>query len=375
MSGLPWKALSAALLMIAGCSQTGNEDDPSSNSAQTEAAGSNSAQSSSTAQAPSQKEPAPRPPENPAEEQLQSDIRSLAKSFDGSIGIAVRDLRSDWTAHSDGQEMFPQQSVSKLWVAIAALDQVDRGQLDLSEKVTLRREDLTLFYQPIRRLILRGENGYTTTLEDLLQRAIARSDNTANDFLLRRIGGPEAVRAMLRSKGLGGIRFGAGERELQSEIAGLEWKPDYSTDRGFFEARRDVPTEKRRVAFEAYIEDPMDGATPVGIVNALAKLKQGKLLSPESTERLLSVMERTKSGPRRLKGGLQPGWSIAHKTGTGQEFRGSQAGYNDVGLLTSPDGRNYSVAVLIGRTSQPVPTRMSLMQDVTRAVIDYDARR
>ena len=271
-------------------------------------------------------------------------------------------------------EMFPQQSVSKLWVALAVLEQVDRGELDLSTQVTLRPDDLTLFYQPIRPLVLR-DGGYTTTLGDLLERAIARSDNTANDFLLWHIGGPQVVRSVLRNKGLHGIRFGPGERALQSEIAGLEWKQEYSRGRGFFRARREVPAERRRAAFEDYVEDPMDGATPIGMAEALARLKQGDLLSASSTERLLSIMSRTKSGPQRLKGGLQGGWSIGHKTGTGQEFQGSQAGYNDVGLLTSPAGRTYSVAVLIGRTDRSTPTKMNLMQDVTAAIIDYDERR
>ena len=40
-------------------------------------------------------------------------------------------------------------------------------------------------------------------------------------------------------------------------------------------------------------------------------------------------------------------------------------------LVTSPDGRSYAVAVMIGRTSTPLPTRMALMQNVTRAAIDY----
>ena len=66
------------------------------------------------------------------------------------------------------------------------------------------------------------------------------------------------------------------------------------------------------------------------------------------------------------------GWRIAHKTGTGQVFGSTQAGYNDIGILTSPEGRTYAVAVLIGRTSRPVPERMQLMQNVTRAVIDFD---
>ena len=104
-------------------------------------------------------------------------------------------------------------------------------------------------------------------------------------------------------------------------------------------------------------------------MNALARLKRGELLSPESTRRLLKVMGQTKTGANRLKGGLKPGWSLSHKTGTGQVLGSQQAGYNDVGILTAPDGRSYSVVVMIKLTGTPLPTRMKLMNDVVKAVI------
>jgi beta-lactamase class A len=111
------------------------------------------------------------------------------------------------------------------------------------------------------------------------------------------------------------------------------------------------------------------GAAPSAIVNALARLKRGELLSPLSTQRLLYIMSNTHTGPNRLKGGLQPGWTLNHKTGTGQELGGSQAGYNDIGILTAPDGKSYAVAVMIKLTSVPLPVRMTLMNNVVRAVI------
>jgi beta-lactamase class A len=75
-----------------------------------------------------------------------------------------------------------------------------------------------------------------------------------------------------------------------------------------------------------------------------------------------------------LKGGLQAGWTLNHKTGTGQELGGVQTGYNDIGILTAPDGRSYAVAVMIKRTTTPLPVRMTLMSNVTRAVIEQHDR-
>ena len=304
-----------------------------------------------------------------AERDLDARVRELGRSFDGEVGIAVRDIDGGWATNWHGDRFYPQQSVSKFWVAITALQRADAGQLDLDERVTVTRRDLTLFHQPIAGQI--GENGYTTTLGDLMFRALTQSDNTCNDIVMRHAGGPGAVRAMLQRNRLDGIRFGPGERLLQAGIAGLQWQPAFSEGNAFFAARNAVPLERRRAAFERYVDDPVDGATPNGITNGLARLQRGELLSPESTRRLLSIMAQTHTGPNRLRGGLAAGWTISHKTGTGQVLGSEQAGYNDIGILHAPDGHNYALAVMIGRTSTPLATRMALMQEVVRAAIAY----
>lgn len=314
--------------------------------------------------------PAATAQESAARRILESQVRALGQAFNGDIGIAVRDVQSGWTTSFDGDTFFPQQSVSKFWVALTAFDRADRGELSLSAPVTVRREDVTLFHQPIKAQI--GASGYSTTLGDLVFRAITQSDNTCNDFVLWKAGGPDAVRAFLRSRGIDGIRFGPGERLLQSRIAGIEWQQSWAYNGGFYKARSALPLSARRAAFERYIANPMDGATPNGIVDALARLKRGELLSAASTQKLLSIMGNTKTGAQRLKGGLAPGWHLSHKTGTGQVLGGEQAGYNDIGILTGPDGRSYAVAVMIRRTSAPLGQRMAAMQSTVRAVISFD---
>jgi beta-lactamase class A len=302
-----------------------------------------------------------------APQYLRDRIDALGKAFDGQVGIAVRSVDEGWATGWRENDLYPQQSVSKLWVAITALDAADKGKVDLDKTVSLDRSDLTLFHQPIAAKILGG--GYSTTLNDLMFKAITTSDNTANDKLMRSVGGPDAVRKMISAKHLGSIRFYNGERALQSKIAGLIWSPSYSIGTAFWDARKALPYAVRKAAFYSYVKDPYDGASPAAITAALAKLKRGELLSKESTRRLLYIMGNTHTGPNRLRGGLQPGWTISHKTGTGQELGALQAGYNDIGILTAPDGRSYTVAVMIKLTSVPLPTRMKLMNNVVGAII------
>ena len=302
---------------------------------------------------------------------LDSQIDALGRQFDGDIGIAVQDVETGELAEYDGRTFFPQQSVSKFWVALTALDAHDQGRRNLAANIVLTQTDLTLFHQPIAAEI-RAAGRYSATLEALLTRALQQSDNTCNDAVLRQVGGPQAVLDFLASKGIDGVRFGPGERLMQSRIAGLTWRQEYSLGNAFYKARNNVPVSQRRAAFDAYIDNPVDGAQPVAIVNALSRLSRGELLSPASTQRLLNIMSHTRTGPQRLKGGLAAGWNLAHKTGTGQQLGAFQTGYNDIGILTSPTGRSYAVAVMIRRTSTPMWSRMLVMQNVARAVIDYD---
>jgi beta-lactamase class A len=295
-------------------------------------------------------------------------IPELGQGFNGQVGIAVKSIDDGWSTGWKANELYPQQSVSKLWVAITAMDAVDKGKVSLDQPVTLTRDDLTLFHQPIAEEVLKA-GSFTTTLGDLMLREITQSDNTANDKLMRSVGGPDAVRAVIKAKHLGPIRFDDGERALQSKIAGLSWKPEYSIGHAFFDARDALPPEARKAAFERYVANPYDGAAPSAIVNALARLKRGELLSPASTQYLLDIMSHTVTGANRLKGGLAPGWVLNHKTGTGQVLGDAQAGYNDIGILTAPDGKSYAVAVMIRLTSMPLPVRMELMNNVVRAVI------
>jgi beta-lactamase class A len=308
---------------------------------------------------------APKPPQA-----LAATIHSLADQFGGRVGIAVQSVNDGWTAQSHGDLHLPQQSVSKMWVAITMLDLRDQGKLHLSDPITITMNDLTLFHQPVASLV-KGD-GYHTTLGQLEFRALTTSDNTANDRILNYVGGPQAVRAMIARKNLGEIRFGPGERLLQSATAGLTWQPSYSLGDAFEQARDRLPMATREAAFDAYVADPMDGAEPDAIVDALARLVKGQLLSPESTKWLLDTMHDSRTGWARLRRVLPADWEIMHKTGTGQDLERRTAGFNDVGILTAPDGRQYTVAVMIGDGEKSERDRQKLIQDVASAVIADD---
>ncbi len=319
--------------------------------------------------APARSAPRYTPPaaRNAIGPQLEQHIFEKWRSFPGKTGIAVERIDGGGIAGRRLDDMFPQQSVSKLWVALTVLDQVDQGRLRLDQQVTVGYDDFTMFISQVKRRAER-QGPVTESVRNLLELSITRSDNTANDKLMWLAGGPQAVRSTLAAKGLNNIRFGPGERELQSSIAGFSWKQEYGPGNNWFSARRKVPSATRRAALNRYLANPVDGATPRAMVDALGRLAREELLSLSSTQMLLGMMERVRSGPKRLKAGVPSYWRFGHKTGTGQNFAGVATGYNDVGIMTAPDGTRYAVAVLLADTTASVPQRMSLMQSISRAV-------
>jgi beta-lactamase class A len=298
---------------------------------------------------------------------LARKIEALGQSFDGRVGIVVQSVQDGWSVSHSGGAIFPQQSVSKLWVAATVMGQVDAGKLRLSDALTLTAKDLTIFHQPIRKRI--GDGHYTASIAELLDLAMTQSDNTANDVLFRKVGGQEGVGRFLESHDLDEIAIGPGEKILQTKAAGMTWDDRFSYGRTFWHVRETVPLDVRAKAIGDYVTNPPDAATPFAIARALARLQRGELLSPGSSATLLDLMRRSRTGPDRLRAGLSPGWTLAHKTGTGQVLGYYATAYNDVGILSSPAGKHYVLVVLIASTQQSVPVRQALMAEVTRAVI------
>lgn len=315
---------------------------------------------------------AARPETPPAPATLQRQITALGEGFDGDVGIVVQSLDDDWIAQHEGARILPQQSLSKLWVAATLLDQVDEGLVSLDRSVTLTRDELSIFHQPIREKIL-AQGSYTTTIGDLLRRAMTQSDNAANAALFGQVGGQAGVMRFLESRGLSDITMATSEIDLQMSIVGMEWDERYSYGLTFWEEREKLSFAVRAATMGQYLAAPPDGATPLAIAKGLAALQSGQLLSPASTALLVDLMAQSKTGPKRLRGGLRDGWTLPHKTGTGQVLQELATAYNDIGILTSPHGRRYAVVVMIGATNRPVPDRQELMQAVTRAVIDCDS--
>lgn len=300
--------------------------------------------------------------------QLHTALDQATRGFDGRVGVCVQDATG--ATCINGSQRFPLQSIMKLLVGLAVMDAADHHRLHLPDGVTVRTEDLSVGVQPLAKLIT--QDGFRTTLDDLVRRSIVDSDSAAADFLIARLGGATGVQAVLDRNGLSGVRFDRDERHLQTETLGLEWRPEFLDPAAFERAVTAVSDDARDAAFRAYQQDLRDTATPAGMAALLTSLGEGELLSTPSTKRLLDIMSQTVTFPDRLKAGLAPGWELAHKTGTSGTWRGVTAATNDVGILKAPDGRLISIVVFIADSRAAAADRAALMASITRMTIQHD---
>lgn len=297
--------------------------------------------------------------------------KEVARIADGlgpaTLGVGLMNMESGeaWTFH--GERPFPMQSVFKAPLAAATFAEIDAGRLSLNEGLTLKDTDLSPPYSAIADTWPQRRD---YTVGELLVAAVERSDNTAADVLMKRIGGPGAVSAWLVSKKIDEVRVDRYERELQPEIVGLtSFRPSWRGEVNYVSVLQRVPAAARQAAMRRYLADPRDTATPRGMLMFLQQLDSGQLLAPASTRLLIKMMQETPSAPNRLKAALPAGAVLAHKTGTARTDLGVNPAVNDVGIVTLADKRSYAIAVFLSGTTLDEAGRDAAIASVGRAVL------
>jgi beta-lactamase class A len=270
---------------------------------------------------------------------LAERFAELAKTSGGRVGIAVQAVDGGDLQELNGNERFPMQSVYKLPIAMAVLDQVEQKTLTLNQKITLRASDMAGvgFHSPLRDRYPNG--GIDVSLRDLIRAAIVDSDGVASDALFTAVGGGRRVTAYLRGLGIRDMDVVTTEREMFND--------------------RTRMTQYR------------NACTPRAAVALLRALDAGRGVSPAARELLLKDLADSVPGARRLKGRLPPGTVVAHKTGTDATAGGLTRATNDIGIITLPDGRHLAVAVFVKDSTADEPAREGTIAMAAR--LAYDA--
>src|SRR6185369_11642866 len=261
--------------------------------------------------------------------------REVASRTDGVVGVAALHLSSGDRVSLRGDERFPLASVCKVPIALNILAMVDEGKWRLDDLIDIQAQDV---WTGVSDIAERWPERKRYSVDELLARMVARSDNTAVETLWRVGGGFPAMTLRFRQWRLHGIRIDRSERECALNASGVQRIPSVEqwTPGMVDELAAQIPPESRLAAMRRFLADRRDTATPDATVKLLKGLYRGDLLSRSSTARLIQIMEGTSTGRARLRGLLPPGTIVAHKSGTTASPQGLNGATNDVGVVTLP---------------------------------------
>lgn len=251
-------------------------------------------------------------------------FRKLEEANGGRLGVAVLNTATGERSTYRSDERFPMCSTFKFLLVSAVLRRVDRHQEVLDRAVAIPPKPL-LSNSPLTEPRADG----AMTVAALCQAVMTRSDNTAANLLLERIGGPPGITNFSRSIGDRVTRLDRTELSLNESLAG----------------------------------DPRDTTSPGAMVSDLKSVLFGNVLTATSRDRLTLWMEASLTGLDRLRATWPKSWRAADKTGSNGQHTA-----NDIAVLWPPDRSPIIITAYITQCEGPESKRATMLAEIGRAV-------
>jgi beta-lactamase class A len=272
---------------------------------------------------------------------LQQEIERIDRESPGRLGVYVKRLKGGESFNHGADQSWYLGSTVKVPIAIAVLQQLDAGKLKLSDTMRVQPEDRIEAGQLVWR-----QPGATITIDELLKRMLGDSDNTAANMLIRKVGLErvnDSAKAAMGPDGLGPlttlaqVRYDVyaelhpDARKLSNDqlvkIASAPIGPQRvdALRNAMKLGQDDLKVKTFDEAYDRYYRRNLNSATLTAYGAMLEKLVQGKLLKPDSTQKLFTAMKIDIFTNYRLQAGLPRSVKFIHKTGT-QHRRACHAG-------------------------------------------------
>ena len=256
--------------------------------------------------------------------ETEAALAALEVEYDAQIGFAGIDVESGRTTGYRAEERYLFASAVKALAAAALLRETTSAER--SERVTWTAEDVAAAgYSPVTELHI--EDGLTYA--ELAEAAVRKSDNTALNLILDRVGGPNGLDNILAELG-----------DPVTEVVDRE--PDLN---------RPVPGSDANTT------------TPAAFTSSLARFLTGAAFTEEDRQQLMDWMSGNATGDSLIRAGAPEGWVVADKSGGAGGVR------NDVAHVTSPEGKAYVLGIFTARNDPDAKYDDTLVSRAAAAVL------
>ncbi|TSD70778.1 class A beta-lactamase [Janthinobacterium sp. KBS0711] len=254
----------------------------------------------------------------------QTQLATLEQAAGGRLGVAAWRQGSELRVAYRADERFPLASTFKAMLAGAVLARSVSQPGLLDQHVRYEKKELVT-YSPITEKHLADG----MSVADLCAATLQYSDNSAANFLMTLLGGPQAVTAFARSIGNTVFQLERWETELNSAIPG----------------------------------EVRDTASPASMAHSLQQLLLENSLPAPQRQQLDAWMRGNTTGDKRIRAGVPAGWQVADKTGSG-----AYGSVNDIGVAYPASGAPLVIAVYYTREQKKADTNQDIITAATRIV-------
>ncbi|MDQ8750121.1 CME family class A beta-lactamase [Elizabethkingia miricola] len=268
---------------------------------------------------------------------ILNDINAVTKDRKATVAVSVLGIENEFQfSNANGNLKMPMLSVFKFHIALSVLNQVDKGNLTLDQKILIKKSDLLEnTWSPLREKYPNGN--VEVPLSEIITYTVAQSDNNGCDILLRLIGGTKTVQKLMDVNGVKNFQIKYNEEEMH---------------------KNDV-----KALYANY-------TTTASMVKTLKAFYKGLFLSKRSTIFLMDIMTKTNTGMTKLPG-LLPKVKMARKTGSsGKMKNGLTVAENDSGIVTLANGKHYAIAVFVKDSMESEEVNCGMIAQISKIVWD-----
>jgi beta-lactamase class A len=232
-------------------------------------------------------------PPDKTDQKLQQKLNDLTKNFKGDVGIYVRHLKTGKTAAINADTLFPTASMIKVPIMIGLFDKIHKGELDYHQELVYRD---SLLYPGEDILGAFGDSA-RISLSKVVMLMITTSDNTASLWCQQMAGTGTAINSWLAQNGFTHTR-------VNSRTPGRQ------------------PNQKQY---------GWGQTTPREMAQLLVMIREGKVISPDASERMYRNLTRIYWDGEALSQ-IPPTVQAASKQGAVNQSR------SEVALVNAPSG-------------------------------------
>ena len=276
-------------------------------------------------------------------EVLEQRIRQLADSVRAEWGIYVHFTGGAGEIAINADRTQDTMSLIKVPILVTLMRKVERGEVDLGERITLTDDHKRLGTG----VLFLFDAGASLTLKDAAWLMTVVSDNTATDICLAAAGGIDAVNAEMVALGLHGIEmtgdaltwFRALAGSMDPELATVP--PGELVRRGYpFKTPASFAAARERYHFEPGRPFSLATARALGLL--MLQIHEDRCATPATCGAMRTFLKGQQLQTMLPK--YMWGVTAAHKTGNFPPFIAS-----DLGIFTPSSGRPVIISIMTQR--------------------------